>query len=99
MTNLTAFALNTSRLTITWIALIVVVGLYMFTQFPRLEDPSIVIREAVISAQFGDTETDEIAADALARHYPGREIIQLNVDPLGELGGGIHCATQQIPAA
>ena len=53
---------------------------------------------AVIAAEFGDAETDAIAADALARHYPGREIITLNVDPLGETGGGIHCATQQMPA-
>jgi len=53
---------------------------------------------AIIAAQFGDPETDAIAQDALARHYPGREIITLNVDPLGELGGGIHCATQQMPA-
>ncbi|MEW7009757.1 agmatine deiminase family protein [Lentilitoribacter sp. EG35] len=52
---------------------------------------------AVIAAQFGDDETDKIAADALARHYPNREIITLNVDALGEVGGGIHCATQQMP--
>lgn len=53
---------------------------------------------AVIAAQFGDAETDAIALDALRRHYPGHEIITLNVDALGEVGGGIHCATQQIPA-
>ena len=53
---------------------------------------------AVIAAQFGDPETDEIAREALSRHYPGREIVMLNVDALGELGGGIHCATQQMPA-
>ncbi|MEM6465389.1 MAG: agmatine deiminase family protein, partial [Pseudomonadota bacterium] len=53
---------------------------------------------AVIAAQFGDRETDEIAREALSRHYPGREIVMLNVDALGELGGGIHCATQQMPA-
>ncbi len=52
----------------------------------------------VIAAQFGDPEADALAAEALARHYPGREIVTLNVDPLGEVGGGIHCATQQIPA-
>jgi agmatine deiminase len=52
---------------------------------------------AIIAAQFGDAETDAIAVDALKRHYPGRAIITLNVDPLGEAGGGIHCATQQIP--
>ncbi len=41
---------------------------------------------------------NSIAVDALKRHYPGREIITLNVDALGEVGGGIHCATQQMPA-
>ena len=57
-----------------------------------------VCNGAVICAEFGDTKTDSMAIDALARHYPGREIITMNVDPLGELGGGIHCATQQWPA-
>ena len=56
-----------------------------------------VCNGAVIASQFGDAETDKAAAEALARHYPGREIVMLNVDPLGELGGGIHCATQQMP--
>lgn len=54
---------------------------------------------AVIAAEFGDRETDKIARKALARHYPGREIVTLNVDALGEVGGGIHCATQQLPSA
>lgn len=58
-----------------------------------------VCNGAVIAAEFGDAETDETAFDALARHYPGREIVILNADPLGELGGGIHCATQQQPEA
>ncbi|MEM6390321.1 MAG: agmatine deiminase family protein [Pseudomonadota bacterium] len=56
-----------------------------------------VCNGAVLTAEFGDPDTDAIAVDALARHYPGREIIALNVDPLGEIGGGIHCATQQMP--
>lgn len=54
---------------------------------------------AVIVAEFGDKETDAIAVDALKRHYPNREIITLNVDALGEVGGGIHCATQQMPTS
>ncbi|MEZ5872506.1 MAG: agmatine deiminase family protein [Nitratireductor sp.] len=58
-----------------------------------------VCNGAVIAAEFGDRESDQIARDALAKHYPDREIITLNVDTLGELGGGIHCATQQMPAA
>ena len=56
-----------------------------------------VCNGAVIAAQFGDRRTDKAAKRALKQHYPGREIITLNVDPLGELGGGIHCATQQQP--
>lgn len=53
---------------------------------------------AVIAAEFGDRKTDSIARKALERHYPNREIVTLNVDALGEVGGGIHCATQQMPA-
>lgn len=58
-----------------------------------------VCNDAVITAQFGDDKADGIAREALARHYPGREVVMLNVDPLGEIGGGIHCATQQMPRA
>ena len=57
-----------------------------------------VCNGGVIASEFGDPETDQVAAAALARHYPGREIVTLNVDLLGEMGGGIHCATQQMPA-
>lgn len=56
-----------------------------------------VCNAGVIAAQFGDSETDAIAVDTLNQHYPGRDIITLNVDALGEIGGGIHCATQQMP--
>lgn len=57
-----------------------------------------VCNGAVIGAEFGDDRADGEAAAILARLYPGREIVSLNVDPLGEAGGGIHCATQQQPA-
>ncbi len=58
-----------------------------------------VCNGGVIAAQFGDAKRDAQAVEALRRHYPGREIVTLNVDTLGELGGGIHCATQQMPVA
>ncbi|MER7848955.1 agmatine deiminase family protein [Kitasatospora sp. NPDC096077] len=54
---------------------------------------------AVISAQFGDTQADAAARDALAALFPGRTVEQLNIDYLGAGGGGIHCVTQQQPAA
>ncbi|MGI9407556.1 MAG: agmatine deiminase family protein, partial [Hyphomicrobiaceae bacterium] len=58
-----------------------------------------VCNDAVIAAQFGDDRTDAEARATLKRLYAGREIVILNVDPIGEVGGGIHCATQQQPAA
>ena len=58
-----------------------------------------VCNGAVIAAQFGDADADAAAKAALVRHYPGREVITLNVDALGEIGGGIHCATHEVPAA
>lgn len=57
-----------------------------------------VCNKGVIAPQFGDRLRDRIAKQALKKHYPGREVVTLNVDALGEIGGGIHCATQQIPA-
>ena len=57
-----------------------------------------VCNGGVIAAQFGDTDSDAQAFNALKRHYPNREIVTLNVDTLAQLGGGIHCATQQMPA-
>ncbi len=57
-----------------------------------------VCNGAVIAPTFGDPKTDPQAVQALRRHYPNREIIALNTDPLGEVGGGIHCATHELPA-
>lgn len=57
-----------------------------------------VCNGAVIAAQFGDRQADDEAREVLASLYPGRRIVQLNIDALGASGGGIHCATQQQPA-
>lgn len=56
-----------------------------------------VCNGAVIAAQFGDAAADEQAEAILRRLYPEREIVLLNVDALGEIGGGIHCATHEQP--
>ncbi len=56
-----------------------------------------VCNGAVIAAEFGDHAADAEAAAILANLYPGREIVLLNVDALGEVGGGIHCATHEQP--
>ena len=56
-----------------------------------------VCNGAVIGAEFGDDNADAQANAVLGQLYPGRTITSLNVDPIGEAGGGIHCATQQQP--
>jgi agmatine deiminase len=56
-----------------------------------------VCNGAVIGAAFGDKAADAEAAATLAGLYPGREIVMLNIDRVGEVGGGIHCATHEQP--
>ena len=58
-----------------------------------------VCNGAVIAAEFGDKAADAEAAETLADLYPGREIVMLNIDAVGEVGGGIHCATHEQPKA
>jgi len=58
-----------------------------------------VCNGAVIAAQFGDKAIDARAKQLLQALYPGRTVEMLNIDPIGEAGGGIHCATQQQPKA
>ncbi|MEV6723717.1 agmatine deiminase family protein [Streptomyces xanthochromogenes] len=56
-----------------------------------------LVNGAVITAQFGDSVKDGAARRALAEAFPGREVVQLDVDRLMEGGGGIHCSTMQQP--
>lgn len=58
-----------------------------------------VCNGAVIAAQFGDKAADGKAKELLQSLYPGRTVEMLNIDAIGESGGGIHCATQQQPKA
>jgi agmatine deiminase len=56
-----------------------------------------VCNGAVIGAEFGDDAADAKAQEVLRQLYPQRQVVSLNVDPIAEAGGGIHCATQQKP--
>ncbi|MCY0920952.1 MULTISPECIES: agmatine deiminase family protein [unclassified Streptomyces] len=58
-----------------------------------------VAHGAVITSQFGDRAKDAGTRQALAAAFPGREIVQLDVDRLMGGGGGIHCSTMQQPVA
>ena len=55
------------------------------------------INAAVIAPEFGDAEADARCRDLLKSLYPGREIVQLNIDPIAAGGGGIHCVSKNLP--
>lgn len=57
-----------------------------------------VCNGAVIGPEFGDPVTDGAAKATLTRLFPGREIVQIDIDGIAAGGGGIHCTTQQEPA-
>ena len=56
-----------------------------------------VCNGAVIAPQFGDPRADMAAKRALQSAFPGRDIVQINIDGIAAGGGGIHCTTQQEP--
>ncbi|WP_214325761.1 agmatine deiminase family protein [Nonomuraea sediminis] len=56
-----------------------------------------VVNDGVVLPRFGDKRADKDAAAIIRELYPGREVVQVPVDTLGEGGGGIHCSTQQMP--
>ena len=58
-----------------------------------------VCNGAVIAPEFGDAKADRAAGDTLRQLFPLREIVQINIDGIAAGGGGIHCTTQQEPAA
>ncbi|MFC5743382.1 agmatine deiminase family protein [Dyella tabacisoli] len=55
------------------------------------------INGALIAPQFGDAAADGYCRELLQQLYPGREVVQVNIDPIAAGGGGIHCVTKQLP--
>ncbi len=58
--SITEFSLNTSRVTILFLVLVVGTGIFLFLDYPKQEDPSIVIREAVVTASFPGMSTERV---------------------------------------
>lgn len=54
-----------------------------------------VANGAVFVPEFGDAVADANAKARLSELYPGRKVVQINIDPIALGGGGIHCTTQQ----
>ena len=50
---------------------------------------------AIFIPEFGDAQADARAREQYQELYPGRAVIQINIDPIAAGGGGIHCTTQQ----
>jgi agmatine deiminase len=57
-----------------------------------------VCNGAVMIPAFTDRRADSEARALVRDLYPGRKVVQLRIDTLGDGGGGIHCVTQQQPA-
>ncbi|MEU5218238.1 agmatine deiminase family protein [Streptomyces sp. NPDC020807] len=53
--------------------------------------------DAVLVPHFGDSYADDTAYNILRAAYPGRTVVQLNIDNIASGGGGIHCGTQSQP--
>jgi multidrug efflux pump len=60
MKGITGFALNNSRTVLMSIFLIVVGGVYAFKALPKLEDPLITIREAVVAAKYPGMPVEQV---------------------------------------
>ncbi|MTE16185.1 agmatine deiminase family protein [Nocardia sp. CT2-14] len=56
-----------------------------------------VCNGGVVAPEFGDPWADAYAEATLARLFPGRRVVQIDVDAVAAGGGGIHCTTQQEP--
>ncbi len=60
MKGITGFALNNSRTVIMTILLVIFGGMYAFMAIPKLEDPFITIREAVVVAKYPGMSVVEV---------------------------------------
>ncbi|PPJ53786.1 hypothetical protein CBER1_04585 [Cercospora berteroae] len=56
------------------------------------------VNGAVIVPAFGQWQRDAEAARLIGEQFPGRKVEQVRLYQLPMQGGGIHCATQQVPA-
>ncbi|XWX01757.1 hypothetical protein V2A60_009786 [Cordyceps javanica] len=57
----------------------------------------LLVNGGLIMPKFGDQAADDGAFTLLQQLFPDRKVVQVQLDSLRKLGGGIHCATQQQP--
>ncbi|MFE4973456.1 agmatine deiminase family protein [Kitasatospora sp. NPDC056651] len=54
--------------------------------------------KGVYLPKFGDARADDRARQVLKQYFPGREVVPVRIDAIAGGGGGIHCATHDLPA-
>ncbi len=59
----------------------------------------LVVNGGVIACGYDDPTADARARELLASAYPGRTVVTVDAREILARGGGIHCITQQQPAA
>ena len=67
MDGITRFGLDSARLTLVFIIIVITAGTALFLDFPRQEDPPIVIREVVVAAQFPGMSPENVE-QLITRH-------------------------------
>jgi multidrug efflux pump subunit AcrB len=60
MKGITAFALNNSRTVVMTLLLVIVGGIFAFIRLPKLEDPLITIREALVAAKYPGMPVEQV---------------------------------------
>lgn len=58
----------------------------------------LVMNEAVLCPTYAQPENDRRALQAVARAFPGREVVGIDCRALIKQHGSLHCATMQYPA-
>lgn len=58
----------------------------------------LVVNGGLIIPKFGDVERDAQALELFQTLYSDRKVVQVYIEALPCIGGGIHCATQHVPA-
>lgn len=60
MPNITKFALDNARIAVLFLLMTAVSGVFIYLDYPKQEDPSITIREAVVTASFPGMVTERV---------------------------------------
>lgn len=58
--NITAFSISHSRVTICLMLFVIISGVILYSSYPKKEDPSITVREAIVTAQFTGMSTPRV---------------------------------------